>query len=185
MSKIAAVAVIMILFTTIGYGQTQNTNVFLGYAYSSTDTNIGTASRANLNGWDLALEAKVHSFLSIVADFNGNYGKQDYGTQTVPSNPPTVYRVSADVSQTNILFGPRASIEMGKLRPFVHGLVGVSRLSEQGPTYNSFAYAIGGGVDYHLIPHISWRVQADALQTRFFSGTQFDVRAVTGVVVRF
>jgi hypothetical protein len=49
----------------------------------------------------------------------------------------------------------------------------------------SFAYALGGGIDYHLIPLISWRVQGDLLQTRFFSNTQNNVRISTGIVVHF
>lgn len=49
----------------------------------------------------------------------------------------------------------------------------------------SFADALGGGLDYHLVPLIRWRIQADALQTRFFRGTQNDVRVSTGIVVHF
>jgi hypothetical protein len=43
----------------------------------------------------------------------------------------------------------------------------------------------GRGVDYHLIPLISWRVQADWLQTRFFSNTQNNVRISTGIAIHF
>jgi hypothetical protein len=36
-----------------------------------------------------------------------------------------------------------------------------------------------------LIPLISWRLQGDLLQTRFFSTTQNNVRISTGIVVHF
>src|ERR1700691_148522 len=49
----------------------------------------------------------------------------------------------------------------------------------------SFAYAVGGGIDYHLIPLISWCVEGDLLQTRFFSSTQNNGRISTGVVIHF
>jgi len=68
-------------------------------------------------------------------------------------------------------------------------LIGAAHMSESSSLLSSsdtsFAYALGGGLDYHLIPLISWRVQGDLLQTRFFSNTQNNVRISTGIVVHF
>ena len=47
------------------------------------------------------------------------------------------------------------------------------------------AYALGGGIDSHLIPLVVWRVQGDLLETRFFSNTQNNVRISTGIVIHF
>jgi hypothetical protein len=79
---------------------------------------------------------------------------------------------------------------VGKVRPFAHALFGAGHISTSGgfglsSSDTSFAYALGGGVDYHLIPLVSWRVQADLLQTRFFSSTQNNVRISTGIAIRF
>jgi hypothetical protein len=49
----------------------------------------------------------------------------------------------------------------------------------------SFAEALGGGLDYKLIPLISWRFQGDYLQTRFFGNTQNNGRFSTGIVLNF
>ena len=78
---------------------------------------------------------------------------------------------------------------MTQVRPFAQALVGAAHMSESASFLSSsdtsFAYALGGGIDYHLIPLISWRVQGDLLQTRFFSNTQNNVRISTGIVVHF
>jgi hypothetical protein len=78
---------------------------------------------------------------------------------------------------------------VGKFRPFAHALLGGGHINVSASglsnSSTSFADALGGGLDYHLIPLISWRIQADALQTRFFSGTQNNVRVSTGIVVHF
>ena len=89
----------------------------------------------------------------------------------------------------NVLFGPRVSVSVGKVTPFAHALFGVSRISESASGFSdsdtSFATALGGGVDYRLIHGLGWRVQADMLQTRFFSDTQNNFRLSTGIVLNF
>jgi len=71
----------------------------------------------------------------------------------------------------------------------VHALIGAGHIHESASALSnsdtSFADALGGGLDYHLIPLISWRFQADALQTRFFNGSQNNLRFSTGIVVHF
>jgi opacity protein-like surface antigen len=165
-----------VLFANAALAQVPNGNVFFGYSYMSADL----SSRTNLNGWNASLEGKVLPFIGLVADLTG-----DYGSQTIP--PP--FSVSANIGEHTFLFGPRASFPVGKFRPFVHGLVGVGHISESGTGYSnsdtSLSYALGGGIDYHLAPRISWRVQADSLQTRFFGSTQNNVRISTGIAVHF
>ena len=74
-------------------------------------------------------------------------------------------------------------------RPFVHALFGGAHVNENAlgaaDSSTAFASAFGGGVDYRLTPRFSWRVQIDALQTRFFNTTQTNARISTGIVVRF
>jgi opacity protein-like surface antigen len=78
---------------------------------------------------------------------------------------------------------------VGKVRPFAEALFGAGHITESASGFSnsntSFAYAVGGGIDYHLIPLISWRLEGDLLQTRFFSNTQNNVRISTGIVIHF
>jgi opacity protein-like surface antigen len=164
-------------------------NVFVGYSYLNAGLNSN--NRTSLNGWDGSLEGKIFPFVGIVGDFSGHYGSTSIGpnpacTGTVGS---TCNPLNAQAHVYSFLFGPRVSFSVGKIRPFAHALIGASHISETtslfSPSDTSFAYALGGGFDYHLIPLISWRVQADLLQTRFFSNTQNNARISTGIVVHF
>jgi hypothetical protein len=133
-----------------------------------------SGNRTNLNGWDASVEGKVLSFIGIVGDFSGHYGSQGL----------PLINLNANISEHNFLFGPRVSVSVRKVRPFAQALFGASHISESASGFSDsntcFAYALGGGVDYHLIPLVSWRVQADWLQTRFFSNTQNNVRILPG-----
>ena len=70
-------------------------------------------------------------------------------------------------------------------------LVGASEVIEKFPRLSamevsdgSIADAIGGGLDYRLGGRVSWRTQADYLQTRFSSRSQNNARVSTGIVIR-
>lgn len=177
MSRIGVVFLAVSLLTAAAAAQVPTSgNVFIGYSYVRADLPGGDT---NLSGWNGSAEFKVIPLVGLVADFSGNYGTQN-------SN---LFFGSASVHQHNFLFGPRLGIKIGKFRPFVHALIGASHISESGNGFSnsdtSFADALGGGIDYHLIPLISWRLQIDALQTRSFSTTENDVRVSTGVVIHF
>ena len=167
----------LILLGTSAFAQLPSGNVFVGYSYLSADLLPG--NRANLNGWNASIEGKILPFIGVVADFSGHYG-----TQGVP-----FLETNADVSQHDFLFGPRVSVSVRKLRPFAHALFGASHLSQSefgiSNSATAFAYSLGGGLDYRLVRMLAWRVQADFLQTRFFSTSQNDVRISTGLVVHF
>jgi hypothetical protein len=187
--KFAAVGFVFLVFTTAGYAQVPAGNVFVGYSYMSAD--LASGSRTNMNGWNGSVEAKVLPFIGVVADFSGHYGSAPLAvnptcTSVIGGSCATL---SASTNIHNFLFGPRVSVSVGKIRPFAHVLLGAGHISENGFGFSgsdtSFAYAVGGGVDYHLIPLVSWRVQGDLLQNRFFSNTQNNVRISTGIAIRF
>jgi hypothetical protein len=144
-------------------------------------------NRANLSGWNASVEGKVLPLLGLVADFSGQYGSQN--PSQFSACVSGLFGVSCSVHEHNFLFGPRLSFSLGKFRPFVHGLIGVSHINETADGFSnsdtSFADALGGGIDYHLIPRISWRIQVDALQTRFFGTSQQNVRISTGITFHF
>jgi len=182
--RISAAAIFVLLLSSLGFAQIPGGNVFFGYSYLNVDQNTG--GRASLNGWNASVEGKVFPLLGLVGDFSGHYGSQDFPlTCAGPSCPAS----NLSSSTHSFLFGPRLSVSVGKFRPFANVLIGASHISGSGngvsPSDTSFAYAIGGGLDYHLIPLISRRIQGDALQTRFFGGTQSNARISTGIVVHF
>jgi len=93
------------------------------------------------------------------------------------------------VQQYNFLFGPRLSFRIKRFRPFAEIIAGASHYHQSTLgvplSYTAFAYAVGGGVDYRLMRLLEWRIQLDALQTRFTGSSQTDLRASTGIVVHF
>ena len=155
-------------------------NVFVGYSYGSADLNDNN-NRSNLNGWEGSLEGKFLPWVGIVADFNGLYGTANFPSST------QLFRV--DAREYNFLLGPRVSVSIGKIRPFAHALFGAGHVTVTATGYSAsdtaFASALGGGLDYHLVPLVAWRFQGDYLQTRFFGNTQNNGRFSTGIVLNF
>jgi hypothetical protein len=176
--KRIAIVFALLMMTAAGVAQIPTGgNLFLGYSYLRSDT--GVDNRGDLNGWEGALEGNVMPYVGIVADVSAQYGH-------LPD--PFLGDVSTRVQ--SYLVGPRVSVSVGKIRPFAHILIGASHVNESQLGFLShsetdFADAIGGGIDYHLIPRVSWRVQLDDLQTRFNGGRQDDARFSTGLVLRF
>jgi opacity protein-like surface antigen len=187
--RLIAIAFILFALGSAGYAQVPSGNVFVGYSYLSAD--LVSNGRTNLNGWNGSVEGKVLPFIGLVADFSGHYGSVPLAVNptctTIVGGACSTLSASANIH--SFLFGPRVSVSVGKVRPFAHALIGAAHISESASLLSSsdtsFAYALGGGLDYHLIPLISWRLQGDFLQTRFFSNTQDNVRISTGIVVHF
>jgi hypothetical protein len=159
-------------------------NIYFGYSYGRADAGIGNTG--NLNGWHGSLEGKVLPWVGIVADLSGQYGSQGVPIACPAAPCPQLH---ASTSVHSFLFGPRASVSVGKFRPFAHVLIGAARskitVTGNESTDTSFATAIGGGLDYEFLPVFGWRVQADDLRTSFFHDDQSDFRLSTGIVLRF
>jgi opacity protein-like surface antigen len=179
----------VVLLATIAAAQIPTSgNVFLGYSYNRAGSPNGTSGGSNLNGWEGSLEGKLFPFIGVVADISGHYGSVTPPVSCVAGiGGCTPFSVDGKIH--SFLFGPRVSVSVGRFTPFAHGLVGVSHFSDSSSVLSnsetSFAYAVGGGIDYKLIPALAWRFQGDMLQTRFFSSTQDDFRFSTGIVLRF
>jgi opacity protein-like surface antigen len=172
-------------------------NAYAGYSYLRTDLAPGgpfpiglgppSISASNLNGWNGSLEIKLIRWLGGVADCGGNYGSE----RVVPSCEviivcPGPFDASAHVH--TFLFDPRVSVTRGAVTPFAHALFGGAHTSASGSGLSnadtSFAFAMGGGVDFRLVKRVGWRVQGDYLQNRFFNETQRNFRFSTGNVLR-
>jgi len=184
MRKLIVIASTFFLFAGLAAAQVPTSgNIFFGYSFYSTD--LSSIDRANTNGWQASLEGKVFSFLGIVADFDGHYGSQNFPTTVCPGQLPCLPApFSANLSEHNVLFGPRFSASVGKFRPFAEFEIGVGHVSES-QTDTSLATAVGGGVDYKILHALAWRVQGDYVHTHYFSAGQNNVRISTGIVLRF
>jgi hypothetical protein len=179
-------------------------NVFFGYSYFNTDLTAG--NRFNTNGWEASFEGKIVPFLGLVADFDGHYSGtvnfpvSDCSGIGCPVSPPSGPipssggYLSANISEHNFLFGPRVSFPAGRFRPFGEFLFGAAHMNANAAgsgtstsfgSDNSFATAVGGGIDCRIIRRVAWRFQGDYIHTSLFGTRQNNVRLSTGIVLRF
>ena len=180
--KVAITVCTLLLFAGAASSQVPSGNVFVGYSYYNAD--LSSLGRSSLNGWNGSLEGKVLPWVGIVADFSGHYGSENVPRGCL--TPGLCPNISINIHEFDFLFGPRVSVTVGKIRPFGEALFGGGHISTNGAgSDTSFVTALGGGIDYHLIPLVALRVEGDYVQTRFFSTTQNNVRLSTGIVVRF
>jgi hypothetical protein len=140
--------------------------IFGGYSFER----YAAAPTRYLNGWELSGYYKLFPWVGIKADLDAHYGL-----------PTTI-----DARTLHLMAGPQFNIPFpGRLSPFVHVLGGFGHV-RSGEARISVAGAVGGGVDLPLAPLFSWRViQADYMITRFFNGTQNNIRISSGLVFRF
>jgi hypothetical protein len=176
---LAAVA----LFASMASAQVPTSgNVFFGYSHYSSDL---APNRGGLNGWEGTLEGKVFPHVGIVADLSGDYGSLNFkpiNVTCVTTGCPT--NISTHV--TNVIFGPRVSVSVGKFRPFAEVMAGVGHASASGfGSDTSLATAVGGGLDYRLLHFLGWRFELDYLHTSLFSRGQSNGRIGTGIVFNF
>lgn len=185
MRKIALIAFLTIVMTGFAAAQIPTSgNVFFGYSYYNSS--IG-GQRTSLNGWEGSVEGKVLPFIGIVGDFSGYDGSQNVTNCAVPvGGAPGDCIVDTNFTEHNYLFGPRASVSVGKIRPFGELLVGAGHIHlNGGGSDTSFATAVGGGLDYKLMRVLAWRFQGDYIHTTLFNVAQNNVRLTTGIVLRF
>lgn len=179
MRKFTAISFLFLGLAAAANAQVPAGNVFVGYSYANAQ--VLNSDHINLNGWNGSLEGKVLPWVGIVADLSGHYGSQD-----VCVNAPSCIPVHTDARMYNFLFGPRVSVSVGKIRPFAEVLVGAGHVStDDFGSDTAFSTAVGGGIDYKLIPAVAWRVEADFLNTRFFGDSQNNFRLSTGIVLHF
>lgn len=193
--QVTAVAAVSFVFSGTAAAQVPTSgNVFFGYSYYSMDVSSfnqpGTNGwgRQNTNGWEASLEGKVIPFLGFVADFDSHYGSQNLPVACPAGEPPCLLvPVSANITERNVLFGPRVSFSAGKFRPFAEALFGAAHMNVGGGfgSDTSFATGVGGGLDYKIIKPVALRLQGDYVQTRLFGATQNNIRISTGIVFRF
>jgi hypothetical protein len=183
--RISILLVVLSSLAALGAAQAPTSgNVFIGYSYYNTDLSL---NRGSLNGFEGSLEGKLIPWVGIAGDFSANYGSLPFPNPAATCPIGVVCGpLSASVHIDNLLFGPRVSISVAKIRPFAQALFGFAHASTHGfGSDTSFATALGGGLDYHLIPLVAWRFQGDYVRTYLFNTSQNNARFSTGIVIRF
>ncbi|MGZ4828980.1 MAG: OmpA family protein [Candidatus Angelobacter sp.] len=164
-------------------------DLFVGYSFVRFSTNAGAKETFNWHGLTGALAGNVNRWFSLVGDF---------GVYRIKDLPPDI-----SGSAYTYLFGPQFSHRSEHWTPFVHALFGAARLADiqvsatpSGSAFfnrsfsqNSFATALGAGVDGNFNKHIGVRIfQVEYLMTRFTDGRdnkQNNLRASAGLVLHF
>jgi opacity protein-like surface antigen len=177
--------------------------IFGGYSYlyMPQDFSLNTAAPHDMNlsgnaeggsshnGWNASLAYNLTKNLALVADTSGHYqfnGRNIRFSGEFVDNLHSL-SINADSKTHSFLFGPRVRIlEDKKLSPFVHVLLGVTRMDRElrgvdtmsvfsgvvirpireTRTDTGFAFAMGGGVDLRCSDRISVRlIQADYMRS--------------------
>jgi len=193
MKRFGLLCGVMLLFAGLASAQDEapKLEAFAGYSYLRVNPGFGIPGE-NYNGGSGSLDFNFTSHLGVVADFGGYHWSQD----------------DVDATAVSYLFGPKYSVRMGPITPFVQGLFGGAHLSGTANecsdarirkaafegcgsgSDNAFAMALGGGLDWNATSHIGIRlIQAEYVLTRFgvedSSDTQNNARISTGVVFRW
>ena len=165
-------------------------DLFVGYSFVRFATRAqGVKESFSWHGLSGSLAGNVNRWLSLVADIGA------YRIKDLPR--------SVTGSAYTFLFGPQFSHRTPHFTPFVHALFGAARLSDiqaattpTGSVFfnrsfsaNSFATALGGGLDINFNKHIGARVfQAEYLITKFVDNNnneQNNLRLSAGLVLHF
>lgn len=160
--------------------------VFGGYSYLNIDTN-GLSSRQSANGWEAAVSGNFNRWFAAEGDFGGYYRTESFDLSYLGLGT-----LDVNVHDYSFLAGPRINV-----RPvFFHALVGADRLTGSASGYsasqNSFAAALGGGVQWKVAPQWAVRASGDYVLTHHnifgssgASYTQNNFRASIGIVYLF
>ena len=159
-------------------------DVFAGYSYVRENPATSGIDSFSMNGGSASVTYNATPWLSAVADFGGYHSSDILST-------------GIDGTLSTYLFGPRISYRHhSRITPFGQALFGVAHIGGHNglafsSSNNSFAMAIGGGVDFKVSHRFSVRpLQVDYLMTRFNelglgAQSQNNLRVSTGVVFHF
>ncbi len=181
MRKIALILCLASLFTISAAAQTSTTTTtdrgtgeaYLGFAHTTGD--IGE------NGWNVSAAKYFGRYFAVEGDFAGQYGDT------------SVLDIKVRQHDYSYLFGGKVSFDTRneKLTPWAHLLLGGahtgldSNVAGANNGDSSFAWELGGGVDYHLTNNVSARGKADIFHTSYFNNGDSHARYGFGIVYTF
>jgi opacity protein-like surface antigen len=166
------------------HGGAPNTELYGGYSYVFRTYNPtqNTVSTSGMNGWDASLKIPLlGTFLGIKGDVSGFYRNDN------PNFNPKAYF---------FLIGPQVGVPMGRSTLFAHGMVGSAHLTSSAlpniKSDNTFAVAVGAGLDFGIARNLAWRVTGDYYNTHYQATNRnfneiinSNGRISTGPVIRF
>ena len=180
MRKLACLAGFFLLTTLPAVAQEGSSkDVSVGYSYLRANPSTTGFPNFDANGGSASFAYNPRSWYGFAGEFSG-YHIGDTGATTVNTNLYTY------------MFGPQVYFHhFSSFTPFVQDLFGVAHTDTFGATHNSFAMAVGGGVDVPFRGHLSLRFgPVDYLLSQFPEGgtsrrAQNNLRVSGGVRYRF
>jgi opacity protein-like surface antigen len=167
-----------------GRGSVPNVDLYGGFSYvfNTYNPTANHYSVSGMNGWDASLKIPIlGEFFGIKGDVSGQYRNE-----SPQFNPKTYF----------FLVGPQVGFHIGKSTLFAHGLVGSAHLTSSAlpniKSDNTFAVAVGAGLDLGIARHLAWRITGDYYNTHYQATNQnfneiinSNGRVSTGPVLRF
>ena len=167
MKRLLLVSFALFLFAIPSRAQS-SADASIGYSYF----HLGGGADLSQNGISGSIAYKPIPYLGIVGDFGGYY-----------ASPGGV-----SLNTYTFLFGPRIILHNPtKVTPFFQFLAGAGHLTvgNGGGSNTNFAYSVGGGVDFSVLPHLALRPQLDYVGLHSSGGTADCTRVSLSAVVRF
>jgi opacity protein-like surface antigen len=173
MKKLLLAAVLLLGFSVMVMAQdTPKAEIFGGYTYFRPDTQ--GLDNINMNGWNASAAFNATGFAALVADFGGYYGSMS----------------DVDVKVHSLMFGPKFSVRVGRVTPFVQGLFGFGHVNvKSGDTViqkeNDFAMAYGGGIDINVTDMVAVRpAQVEYFMLKSGQDRLNNFRYSAGIVIK-
>jgi hypothetical protein len=135
---------------------------FAGYRFGGDFFELITDQPVDLDG-ALALGLALDVPLSRGLQLEGLYTHQ-HAHVVVPATtfrPATLSQISVDHWQG----GGLRELGRGRLRPFLTGMVGLTRYADEADSEMRFAFGAGGGVKVFPLPHIGLRLDGRVFAT--------------------
>lgn len=168
--KIGLSLMLCLLAGFSAHAQDSKADAYVGFQY----TRVSGSVAPNFTGGVGQFAYYPKSWLGVVGEVSGVADTDGRGS--------SIY---------TFMGGPRATLRHGRFEPYAQVLIGGSRIdsSVQGvgrESTNSFAAAVGGGVDLKVVHHFAIRlIQVDYLFLHSGEATQGNLRLSTGFVFRF
>lgn len=156
-----------LLFFAIPSHAQSSVDASIGYSYFR----LGGSGGLNQNGISGSVSYNPIPFMGVVGDFGG-YHASPGGTS---------------VNTYTYLFGPRIQLpNPTRIKPFAQFLVGGAHENIYGVgSTTDFAYSVGGGVDFGILPHLALRPQLDYVGIRNSGTTTNCTRVSVSAVIHF
>jgi hypothetical protein len=174
----------------VGAGTRSGSRSSSTYELSAWQLAIGYEyNRINLTGTPFSthgLDTTITRYFGRWFGVDGQVGVGFLGNTGATTVPPNL-----GVHSIFVGGGPRIAYRgRGSFEPWLHCVVGLQdfRFTETAGVLGNnraFGGAAGGGVDFLLGRHLALRVEADALESRFFSMNQRHFKAIAGFAFNF